>query len=157
MVKKYQKINSHKMTEEELRQLWSDTYCNSGNPIITFDNIPVKFYSNMFDHAFYESANRQEKDKSILSLNRCQKMLWIKDTLEDQTATLKQGWDRNSKKYRNNRRVAFIKDNYVVIIKLRINMQAIFVTAYELQDDDNISKIKQSPDWDKEWRKKNAD
>ena len=46
----YKKIKSYLMSEAELRQLWSETYCNS--PIKTFDGIKVKFFSNMFEHAF---------------------------------------------------------------------------------------------------------
>jgi len=42
----------------------------------------------MFDHAFFESANRKAKDKSVLSLNRCEKMMWVKDTLNDSLAIL---------------------------------------------------------------------
>jgi hypothetical protein len=78
----------------------------------------VKFYEDMFDHCFYESDNRVQKDKSILSLNRLEKLLWIKDTLEDTTSLLKQGWDKDKKKYVANRRVALVKDNYVVIISI---------------------------------------
>ena len=44
-------------------------------------------------------------DKSILSLNRLEKMMWIKDTLEDATALMKQGWDKQKKRYDNNKRV----------------------------------------------------
>jgi len=51
----------------------------------------------MFDHAFYESVNRKAKDKSELSLNRCEKMFWIKDALNDPDAILKKGWDAKIK------------------------------------------------------------
>ena len=47
----------------------------------------------MFDHAFFESADRVEKDKSVLSLNRLEKIHWIKETLNDKDAILKKGWD----------------------------------------------------------------
>ena len=49
----YKKIKSYNFSEEELRKMWSDIYCDK--PILTFDNIEVYFYSNMFDHCFYES------------------------------------------------------------------------------------------------------
>lgn len=144
----YKKIQSHKMTEPELRQLWKDEYCNTGKPIHTFDKIHVKFHESMFDHVFYESADRKFRDKSILSLNRLEKMLWIRDTLEDPTAVLKQGWDRDSKTYDNGRRVALVKNNYVVIIRFTGLFKAAFVTAYELTDDEgNNSKILTSPNW----------
>jgi len=141
----YKKIKSYKMTEAELRQLWSDTYCN--DPIITYDGIEVKFYSNMFNHAFFESYNRKEKDKSILSLNRCEKMFWIKDTLEDSSAILKQGWINKTKTYDNNRRVALVKGNYVVIILIYSVKKARFISAFEINNVNNLKLFLGGPDW----------
>ena len=111
------------------------------------DDIEVKFYSNMFDHCFYESANRQARDKSILSLNRLEKIYWIKDTLTDPTSIRKQGWDRSNKTYNNSRRVNLVKGNYIVVIRIYANKKAKFVTAYEINNDYNLKKIKDSPDW----------
>src|SRR5690554_3481570 len=146
----YKKIKAHKMTEAELRQLWRDEYCDHTKPISTFDNVFVRFFEHMFDHCFFESANRQAGDKSILSLNRLEKMLWIKETLQDPTAVLKKGWDKKNKTYDNTRRVAFVKGNYIVVIRFTGLLRAQFVTAYESQEDDNIEKIQNSPDWVKE-------
>jgi len=66
-----------------------EAYCDPASPIFTFDGIRVQFFPEMFDHAFYESVNRKAKDKSELSLNRCEKMFWIKDALNDPDAILK--------------------------------------------------------------------
>ncbi|MBC8554018.1 MAG: hypothetical protein H8D23_30780 [Candidatus Brocadiales bacterium] len=144
----YKKIKSHKLTEEELRGIWKTTYCDEEKPIFTFDSIHVIFRESMFDHVFYESHDRKRRDKSIFSLNRCQKILWIKDTLEDSTAILKQGWDRDAKKYIKNRRVAFVKNNYIVIIQFISKKMARFISAYEMQGEENIAKILGSPDWE---------
>jgi len=141
----YKKIKSYQMKEAELRQLWSDTYCNAS--ILTYDGIEVKFYSNMFKHAFFESYNRQEKDKSILSLNRCEKMFWIKDALEDSSAILKQGWINKTKTYDNNRRVALVKENYVVIILIYSVKKARFISAYEINNVNNLKLFLGGPDW----------
>lgn len=138
------------MAENKLRQLWRDEYCYPEEPIKTFDDVLVRFFENKFDHCFYESYDRQEQDKSILSLNRLEKMLWIKDTLQDAGAMLKKGWDKKTKSYNNSRRVAFVKDSYVVIIEFTGVKKAVFVTAYELHVDKNIHNIKESPDWVKE-------
>ncbi|MFN6087093.1 MAG: hypothetical protein ACK476_19460, partial [Fluviicola sp.] len=100
----------------------------------------------MFDHCFYESSSRKSKDKSILSLNRLEKMLWIKDTLQDETAILKKGWDSKTKTYFKDRRVAIIKNNYVVIIRFTGKLKAKFVTAYEKND---IENIEDSPDFER--------
>jgi hypothetical protein len=148
----YSKLKPHKMDEAtretELRKLWKETYCDLAKPIYTFDNILVKFYEDMFDHCFFESFDNIAKDKSILSLNRLEKLLWIKETLADTTSLLKQGWDKNKKKYVANRRVTLVKGNYIVIISInRLKTQARFITAYEIQNSDKVENIKNAPDW----------
>ena len=111
----YKKIKSYQLSEAEMRELWRVEYCSQ--QIFTCDGVRVQFYDNMFDHCFFESANRVEKDKSVISLNRLEKMLWIKDTLQDPDAILKKGWDNTNKEYFEDRRVAIVKGNYVVIIR----------------------------------------
>jgi predicted RNA binding protein with dsRBD fold (UPF0201 family) len=144
----YKKLKPHLIDESkreaEMRKLWHDEYCI--NEIETFDEVKVKFYDDMFDHCFYESANRKEKDKSILSLNRLEKMLWIKDTLQDGEAILKKGWDNYHKIFYMNRRVAIVKENYVVIIRFTGKLKAKLVTAYEKNDVENILK---NPDFER--------
>lgn len=141
----YKKIRSYEMTETELRQLWAESYCNKS--IYTFDNIQVKFYPEMFDHAFFESANRKKKDKSVLSMNRCEKMLWIREALEDADAILKVGWDTATKSYNHSRRVAIVKGNYVVVIHLYRENAARFITAFQNDNEENLLKILNGPDF----------
>lgn len=142
----YKKIKPHLIEEEsreqEMRKLWKEEYCIA--EIETFDGVKVKFYEDMFDHCFYESNNRKKKDKSILSLNRLEKILWIKETLQDADAILKKGWNTDEKEYYKDRRVAIVKDNYVVIIRFTGVLKAKLVTAYEKNDIDNIL---QAPDF----------
>jgi hypothetical protein len=149
---RYRKLKPHLLdagvVEEEMRRLWHINYCNSEVRIITFDGILVSFYDDMFDHVFFESYNFKARDKSILSLNRLEKMLWIKDTLEDEDSILKQGWLRDKKKYDGTRRVSVVKGNYVVIISInKQGTKARFITAYEINEEDNLEKIMSSPDW----------
>lgn len=143
----YKKIKPYEMTEEALREIWRIEYCES--KIQTFDGIEVKFFSQMFDHCFYESENRKEKDKSILSYNRLEKIYWIKAALQDPDAVLKIGWDGKSKSYNNSRRVTLVKGNYIVIIVIFGPNKARFITAYEVNDDENLNKIMDSPDYKK--------
>ncbi|WP_133228568.1 hypothetical protein [Sphingobacterium corticibacter] len=135
------------MTEEALREIWRVEYCETD--IQTFDGILVQFYSNMFDHCFYESANRFKKDKSILSYNRLEKIYWIKEALRDPDAVLKVGWDAQSKSYNNSRRVTLVKGNYIVVIIIFGSKKARFITAYEVDDEQNLGKILESPDFGK--------
>lgn len=144
MVKRYKKIKPQNLSEEELRGIWKEKYCD--NDIITFDNVTIKCYEDMFDHIFFESLDRKEKDKSIISFNRLEKIYWIKDTLEDNSAILKKGWDTKNKEYYKDRRVAIVKGNYVVIIRFTGYLKAKITTAYEKDDPENILK---SPDFDK--------
>lgn len=140
----YKKIKAYSMSEGELRKIWKETYCLGD--IRTFDNVMVRFYEDMFDHAFKESSNREARDKSILSYNRLEKIHWIKETLQDPNAILKKGWDNEKKEYYKDRRVAIVKENYVVIIRFVGILKAKFVTAYEKKDIDRILK---SPDFQK--------
>lgn len=141
----YKKIKPQNMSEQELRELWHNEYCIK--QIVTLDNIVVRFFDSMFDHAFYESDDWKEGDKSIFSLFRLQRMLWIKDVLRDPEAILKQGWDKHSKSYTKNRRVSFVKGNYVVVIRIISQNKAQFVTAYEVQSQEKIAQIAKSPGW----------
>ena len=139
---RYRKIKPQYMTEDELREIWRTEYCLQ--PIFTLDDVEVRFYEDMFDHAFFESRNRETKDKSILSYNRLEKIYWIKEALQDPDAIHKQGWDSTNKCYFVDRRLAIVKGNYVVIIRFTKKMKAKFVTAYEKDD---ISNILASPDF----------
>lgn len=141
----YKKIKPYNLTETELRELWDKEYCEL--VIKTFDDIVVQFFANMFDHCFYESDNRKAKDKSILSYNRLEKIYWIKDALADPDSILKRGWDAKTKTYTNSRRVNLVKGNYIVVIVIFAEKKARFITAYEVNDDENLELIKNSPDF----------
>ncbi|WP_304344095.1 hypothetical protein [Chryseobacterium koreense] len=143
----YRKIKPHNFSEEELREIWKTEYCQKS--IVTFDGIIVQFFDQMFDHCFFESHSRREKDKSILSLNRLEKIYWIKDTLQDPEAILKDGWDSKTGSYDKSRRIALVKNNYIVVIIIFSPVKARFVTAYEVNSEENLKKILASPDYKK--------
>ena len=77
-------------------------------------------------------------------------MLWIKETLQDATATLKEGWLKEEKRYDKLRRVAIVKDDYIVIIAIFKPYVARFITAYPVDSDENLARILASPDWKRE-------
>lgn len=131
--------------EAQLREIWRTEYCEQ--IIKTFDDIVVQFYESMFNHCFYESANRFTKDKSILSYNRLEKIYWIKEALQDPDAVLKVGWDAKNKTYDGSRRITVVKDNYIVVIIVFSPTKARFVTAYEVDAEENLEKIMNSPDY----------
>lgn len=131
--------------EAAYRQLYLQTYCNARNPLITFDGMIVKFFPDRFDHAFFESINRQLADKAQFSTVRAERILWIKETLQDPTATLHVGWDKKNKSYDKSFRVAVVKNDYVVVIWIRDETNAKFITAYVANN--SIGKILKSPIW----------
>lgn len=140
----YKRLKAHLTSVHEFREIWKNEYCML--PIETFDCVRVVCYEDMFDHVFFESADRVQGDKSILSLNRLEKILWIKAALQDPDAILKTGWDKSNKSYYDNRRISIVKGNYVVVIRFTGVLKAKLVTAYEKND---IANIMRSPDFDK--------
>lgn len=135
-------------TEEEWRDLWDAAYCRQC--ITTFDGIRVHFYSDNFDHAFFESSDRRwgakkANKKDVLSLRRLSRFFWIKDVLRDPNAELHVGYDSSTKTFTRSKRVAVVKNDYVVIIQLYSDKDAKFITAFVA--DQSIDKIKQSPSW----------
>lgn len=147
-MKEYQQIVVRDYPEDELRELWRKEYCRK--VINTFDGIRVKFYDSNFDHAFYETTqekrNARKKDKkNQLSSVRLSRMLWIRDVLQDPDADLYEGYENKRKTYNHNKRVAVVKNNYIVVIELQKNGTATFITAYVA--DESIGKIRQSPKW----------
>lgn len=130
-------------TEDDYRDYYERVYCSK--PIITFDGIEVHFYPEKFDDAFFESKDRKKRDKSIFSINRASKIDWIKYTLENPKAEIFEGWDRDKKMPRSDRRVAILcPQNYVVIITILRGRKAKFITAYTVDNMASVLKIKSS-------------
>ena len=135
----------HYATEAEYRVHYERCYCRA--VIHTFDGMRVYFPKRQFGDAFFESASRKARDKSVFSSRRAERIDWIRAALEDPTAELYQGWDRNKKVIDHGRRVTLVFGSYVVV--LRINSKrhtATFITAY-VANPDTIRKIRSGPRW----------
>jgi len=136
----------HYQTEVEYRNHYEDKYCRSS--IYTFDGFRIFFPKQQFDDAFFESANRLKRDKSVFSRRRAERMDWIGAALQDSTAELYAGWDRDKKMVNYNRRVTLVYGDYVVILNLNLKKSsAIFITAY-IADAGTITKIRGGPKWE---------
>jgi hypothetical protein len=83
----------------------------------------------------------------VFSIQRAERIDWIKATLEDPNADLHVGWDGKKKRYDRSHRVALVLGDYVVIIRLGGNKKAQFVTAYVADNLRTLAKIKGSPKW----------
>ena len=134
-------------TEADYKQYFIDNYCTP-SPIATWDGLPVVFYPEMFEHAFYKRASEHWRaSKSVIDLDRCKRMSWIKDVLADSTIVPMQGYDHATGKYDNNSRVALVsKERYVVVIRYTgTNWR--FVTAYYADSDRTYTRLLGSPAW----------
>ena len=135
----------HYITEAEYRTHYERCYCRV--VIHTFDGMRVYFPKQQFDDAFFESANRKARDKSVFALERAERIDWIRAAVEDPTAELYQGWDRDRKVIVPGRRIALVFDNYVVVLQVyNERSAATFITAY-VASSDTIRKIRGNPRW----------
>ncbi len=115
---------------------------------MTFDGIPVRFRESDFDHCMFESSKRNGV-KETFSRKRAERIDWIKATLADPSADLRQGWDKRRKRIAPERRVAIAYEEFAVIIAIskpkRGGYIADFVTGFLAEN--NILKIKAMPRW----------
>jgi hypothetical protein len=128
----------------EYRTHYERIYCRG--TITTFDGIAVRFRKSRFDHCFYEST-KKNKVKDRFSMQRAERIDWIKTALKDPNAELHVGWDGKSKRYDPNRRVALVVDDFIVVIRLSSKKTAQFVTAFVADSPNTLAKIKGSPKW----------
>lgn len=137
-------------TEAEYREHFLNYYCRAC--IRTFDGVRVYFRQTRFEHAFYQSSHGKAGAKDLFSLERAQRIDWIRAALESPQAELYFGWDKKNKVIEYGRRVAVVYGDYVVVVDLfRADGEithANFVTAYVA--DASIGKIKGGPRWDKQ-------
>lgn len=131
----------HYGTVQEYRDHFERVYCHG--PIPTFDGIMVRFRKQQFDHCFFESANSKD---DTFSQPRAEHIDWIKAALEDRYAELHLGWDNKKKRAANDRRVAIVVGNYVVIIRIYRADRADFVTAF-VAGQRTINQIRTNPLW----------
>jgi hypothetical protein len=131
----------HYATEQEYRAHFDRIYCRS--PIQTFDGISVRFRKSQFYHCFFESVNAKD---DTFSPRRAKRIDWIKAALEDPDAELRLGWDNKKKRPANDRRVAIVVGNYVVIIRIYRSKKAEFVTAF-VAGQRTINQIRTNPLW----------
>ena len=114
-------------SETEYRTRFEAIYCTG--TVQTFDGIAVRFRKHQFDHCFFESS-RRDGAKDQFSTKRAERIDWIKAALEDSNGERYHGWDKKRKRYDASRRVTIVMGNYVVVIALKGQQLADFVTAY---------------------------
>lgn len=133
-------------SEDDYRAHFYAEYCSG--PTSTFDDIEVRFRRRDFDHAFFESSSPNSKDDTFSdhSGGRAERMDWIKFALNDPSADIRCGYDNRLRQKDASRRVAIVKGNFVVIIRLTGNKKAEFVTCY-VATTWTLQKIRRSSKW----------
>ena len=116
-------------TAAEYRDHFENVYCRGG-PIKSFDGIEVRFRRSNFNHCFFESSRKKSGEKDRFSFERAKRIDWIKTALQDPDAELKFGFCNKTKQFDQNRRVALVQGNFVVVIRLVSNNRAQFITAF---------------------------
>lgn len=134
-------------SEEEYKKYFIENYCKV-SPIATFDGLPVLFYPEMFEHAFYKRAKASWRaPKDSLDRERCKRMRWIKNVLNDDSIIPRQGYDKARNRYDNSRRVAFLAPNDYIVVIRKAGATWRFVTAYVIDNERTKKKILSSPAW----------
>lgn len=135
-------------TEEEYKEYFIDNYCKC--EVKTHDGIVVKFYEDMFEHAFYTRTRKSWKaKKDHFAVERGERIDWIKHVLADPAIIPRKGYDKEKRTYDNTRRVTFLTpENYVVVINIIKPGEGKFVTAYLVDNSDTANKLSAAPVWE---------
>ncbi len=130
--------------EAAFREHFRRRYLMPGT-LTTFDGILVRFFDRSFDHAFFTESVRGSAVKDRFDLSRAERMDWIASVLRDRTAELYRRVMPNGKV----RRVALMPaERYAVIIAMERNLKrATFVTAYVVNSDSAMNKMRSNPRW----------
>lgn len=126
------------------RGYFKSIYCLK--PIVTHDEIAVRFRQSDFGHITQESSKR-DGVKDTFSPQRASRLKWIKTALQDPTLQFKAGWDSKKKCYDHKRRVTLVIENFVVVIRLKSATAADFVTCYVADAPRTQQKLLSAPKW----------
>jgi len=133
-------------TEAEYRAHFINKYVRQANSVITFDGITVRFFQENFNHAFFTSSSRKTPKKDRFDRSRAQRIDWIKYVLEDPTMEVYRRVMPNGKV----RRITLEPTTpYAVIIQINPKdpTQARFITAYVVNSQSALRKMRSNPKW----------
>lgn len=130
--------------EAAYRRYFNQNYVR-GPAVVTFDGIRVRFFSKMFAHAFFRDSSRTAHDKANFDRARAERMNWIRAVLEDSSVELY----RRDMKGKIRRIALAFAQRYVVIIQIspRDAHLARFITAYIVDSDRALRKMRSNPVW----------
>jgi len=132
-------------TIEEYREHFERVYCRE--TITTFDGVRVLFKRGAFQHAFFTTLRGTKGIKGPFSWERASRMDWIACALRDTAAELFIGWNKKTRCYDFNRRVAIVVRDYVVIVQFQSETEAFFITAFVADNPATLANIRKGPNW----------
>ena len=132
-------------SESEYRSHYEDSLVK-GAQVITADGYEVQFFTERFDHAFFRDSNRNVKDKAIFNQERAQRMDWIRELLESQSA---EEYKRLKSDSKINRITLEPTTPYVVITQVMSeeDKKLRFITAYIVDSETALENMRSNPKW----------
>ena len=83
-----------------------------------------------------------------MDFERCKRMLWIEEVLNDSTIVPRQGYDKATGRNDSTRRVTLVsKERYVVVIRYTGKNKWAFVTAYIIDNERTYKQLMTAPRW----------
>lgn len=123
--------------EAAYRDYYDTQMCVPGGVVEAQCGYTVRFFREKFDDAFFNSR-RGTRNKANFSFQRAQRMPWIGWTLQNPRSIACIGWDRDEKMMHQDRlsivvtwTAEAIQCQYAVIIRLKQQTLANFITAYD--------------------------
>lgn len=115
-------------------------YCQA--PIVTHDNLTVRFFKGDFVHLCHKENNDGVRD--VFQVDRAQRLPWLAVALQDALSQMYFGWQGG--RVLHDRRVCEYEQNYVVVIQLLKQDQARILTAFTMEHG-SILKLRANPIW----------
>jgi hypothetical protein len=130
--------------EKAYKAHWLENYVFL-SPLITFDGIAVRFFAEVFDHAFFRESKPRSRVKDFLDFDRAKRMDWVAAVLRDGSVELYRRVMPNGKI----RRIALVfSERYAVIVQLGgLGKPARFITAYVVHNDSALRNMRSNPPW----------
>jgi hypothetical protein len=136
-------------TEAEYRDHYERCYVNA-QTITTVDGIPVRFFEETFEHAFFKSSDRRDPQKDTFARERAKRIDWIRFAIEEGGHVECFEWIDNGG---YERREILLGGSYLVVLQFRGKERkwAKFITAFP---HDNPERIRRDPCKTRVWPKK---
>lgn len=144
------------LPNESAYQAHFEKHCVDASPLVTFDGMEIRFFKRNFFHAFFTQSMRGARKKDRFDTDRARRMDWIAAVLQDSTAELYRRVMRIPQRPARGtpksalRRIALIpSERYAVVVDVETGnpKRASFVTAYVVDSDTALAKMRSNPRW----------